>query len=191
MSGRLFGPMTEVFWFLDVTFICLLGSPLAATEIATILPGVHIKTQNTTSTLSIHSPSWLPSRHSGSHGSETQPQSHLPSLCKATLILPQGPRDDASWLQAFCRLHTASLEWIRRFQESNYQLTNPEPGQTARVHSSAHGEAVYNYVAVSMTETWCAFRWRWWEGIVIHIKYNDTFWKHCAKKTPDTVMGSI
>ena len=50
------------------------------------------------------------SRHPGSHGRETQPKSHLAGLCKATLIFPQGPRDDASWLQAFCRLHTASLE---------------------------------------------------------------------------------
>lgn len=85
-----------------------------------------------------------------SHGRAPQPQSHLPSLCKATLIFPQGPRDDASWLQAFCRLHTASVERIRRFQESNYQLTHPELGQTARVHSRAEGEAVYKCVAVSM-----------------------------------------
>lgn len=69
------------------------------------------------------------SKHPGSHGREPQPQSHLPSLCKATLIFPWGATDDASWLRAFCRLHTASLEWIRRFQESNYQLAHPEPGR--------------------------------------------------------------
>lgn len=47
--------------------------------------------------------------------------------------------------------HCASLEKIRRFQESNYQLAHPELVQTARVHSYSEGKAVYNCIAVYLT----------------------------------------
>lgn len=81
--------------------------------------------------------------------------SRLPGcLCKATLIVLQGPKDDASWLPAFCRLCTASLEWIRRFQESNYQLGNPEPEQTVRVHTATPTEEHCTTASGSMTEAW-------------------------------------
>lgn len=135
--------------------------------------------------------SWLPSRvlQTCIPMRATQPLSHLPSQYKANLIFPQGPRDDASLLQAFCRLNTASLEWIRRFQESNYQLANPELVQTRSMNSNTQEEVVYNCVALSMKGVWSFAGGDGWRGVVIHIKYDDIFWKRVYKKSPDTVTG--
>lgn len=123
-------------------------------------PGIHIKAQENDTT---YMSSCLPSRVAQTciPMGARQPLSHLPSQYKANLIFPQGPWDDASLLQAFCRLNTASLEWIRRFRESNYQLANPEAGANTQ-HEQQHPRRSGVQLCRTLYERSMACCWRWW-----------------------------
>lgn len=112
ISGRLFGPMTkdfgcDVYLFTPRPISCYRDSSYFS-------QGQNENTKhNIASTPSIYLPSRHPSRLPDTHVCLTEARLSCliyTSLGKATLIFPQGPWDDASWLRAFCRLYTASLE---------------------------------------------------------------------------------